>query len=85
MQLTQYCIKCGHKMELDFGRRKKRHTCKACKLHFKYWEGADGALSYDYNPKQIENLYVDNMRLIDIAKHNTEVMKEVPILGGVQC
>ena len=59
MQLTQYCIKCGHKMELDFGRRKKRHTCKACKLHFKYWEGADGALCYDYNPKEIENLYVD--------------------------
>lgn len=84
MQLTQYCIKCGHKMELDFGRRKKRNICKGCKLRFKYWEKADGTLCYDYNPKDVENLYVGKERLIDIARQNAKA-KEVPILGTVQC
>ena len=55
MQLTQYCLKCGHKMELDFGRRKKRNTCKGCGLRFRYWETGDGQLHYDYDPKEFDS------------------------------
>ena len=42
-------------MELDFGRRKKRNTCKGCGLRFRYWETGDGQLHYDYDPKEFDS------------------------------
>ena len=81
MKITQYCMKCGGKMELDFGRRFKRSRCPRCKLKFRYKEAENGALTYDYKEEDIKDLYVagengqPDLRLVDIAKHNTEVSK----------
>ena len=52
MKITQYCIKCGCKMELDFGKRFKRGKCPRCKTKFKYKEGENGALTYDFKIKE---------------------------------
>ncbi len=81
MKITQYCIRCGCKMELNFGRRFKRSQCPGCKLKFKYKEAENGGLTYDYNQDDVKDLYVEgadgqaHMRLIDIAQHNREVQK----------
>lgn len=80
MKITQYCMKCGCKMELDFGRKFKRGKCPRCKTKFKYKEGENGALTYDFKTKDIDDLYVQcedgtAEKVVDIARHNTEVMK----------
>lgn len=81
MEITQYCIKCGTKMELDFGKKYKRSQCPGCKLKFKYKESEDGALTYSYREKDVQDLYVTgengakDERLVDIARWNTEVSK----------
>ena len=81
MEITQYCIKCGTKMELDFGKKYKRSQCPGCKLKFKYKESEDGALTYSYREKDVQDLYVagengaKDERLVDIARWNTEVSK----------
>lgn len=81
MEITQYCIKCGTKMELDFGRKYKRRKCPGCKLKFRYKESENGALTYSYKEKDVQDLYVANQngavaeRLVDIARRNTEVSK----------
>lgn len=80
MKITQYCVRCGTKMELDFGRRFKRSRCPGCKLRFSYREGTNGELTYDYKVDDVQDLYVagengaKDERLIDIARRNTEVM-----------
>ena len=81
MKITQYCMKCGGQMQLDFGRRFKKGCCPRCKLKFRYKEAEYGALVYDYKEADIKDLYVagangqPDSRLIDIAKRNTEVSK----------
>ncbi len=81
MKITQYCIRCGCKMELDFGRRFKRSQCPGCKLRFRYKEAENGALTYDYKQEDVQDLYVMGVngqadaRIIDIAKRSTEVKK----------
>ena len=79
MKITQYCMRCGTQMELDFGHKKKRGKCPGCKMKFKYFESEDGALSYIYKTKDVHDLYVQceeqDEKLVDIAKRNSEVMK----------
>lgn len=81
MKITQYCMKCGCKMELDFGRRFKRSQCPGCKLKFRYKEAENGALTYGFKEADVQDLYVmgahghSDERLIDIVKRNTEVKK----------
>lgn len=86
MKITQYCMKCGCKMELNFGRRFKRSQCPGCKLKFRYKEAENGALTYDFKEADVQDLYVKGVggvadeRLIDIARRNTEVVQN----GAVQ-
>lgn len=48
-------------------------------MKFKYFESEDGALSYIYKTKDVDDLYVQceeqDEKLVDIAKRNSEVMK----------
>lgn len=57
MKLTQYCGRCGCKLELNFGRLFKRTRCPCCKTKIKYKETKDGMLRYIY--KAGKNCYVD--------------------------
>lgn len=51
---TQYCIRCGQQLDLDFGKRWKRCKCPACKLKFKYRMNKDGSWSYDFRVREEE-------------------------------
>lgn len=81
MVARQYCIRCGTEMELNFEAKKKRGLCPGCKLKFKYFAGKNGAMSYIFNRKDVDNLYVagkteeQSEKLIDIATRNTEALK----------
>lgn len=80
MKKTQYCMKCGTQMELDFGQRFKRGQCPGCQLRFRYKEDANGEQTYEYKLDDVQDVYgagedgIEDERLIDIAKRNTEVM-----------
>ena len=48
-------------------------------MKFKYFENENGALSYIFKTKDVDDLYVQgeeqDEKLVDIAKRNSEVME----------
>ena len=68
MKLTQYCGRCGCKLELNFGRLFKRTRCPCCKTKIKYKETKDGMLRYIY--KAGNNCYFDER---EVAKVGTGI------------
>ena len=52
MKITQYCGRCGCKLELNFGRLYKRTRCPSCKIKIKYRKTKDGILRYHYTVKE---------------------------------
>ena len=52
MKKTQFCMKCGQQLDLDFEEKWKHGRCPACKVKFKYRLNADGSWSYDYKAKE---------------------------------
>lgn len=68
MKKTMHCMRCGSAIELDYTSKWQKYQCAGCGIEFKYRYKKDGAWEFNYNRADLENLYVGDEELVDIAK-----------------
>ena len=67
MKKRMYCIRCGAEMELDFAKRWQKQKCPGCGVEFKYKCASEEDWTLLYKREDVEDLYVGDVRLVDLA------------------